>query len=137
MRESVKAAVVSGVAMAATAQATAVAWQCIGSQDGAAAKRAEAEAWMGEAAERLTIELGHQKAGGGSRPARGWPVLPHPLRSPRGRVWMRTARKGEWCRRPTGPRALGRVTTNSHGMACQPGPPVPRAEDPGYGPFTV
>ena len=75
---SVKAAVVSGVAMAATA----VTWQCIRSRDGAAAKRGEAEAWMGEAAERLTIQRGHQEAGGGRRPARGWLVPPHPLRQP-------------------------------------------------------
>ena len=52
---------------------TAVAWQRIRSRDGAAAKRSEAEAWMGEVVERLTIELGHQEAGGGRRPARGWP----------------------------------------------------------------
>ena len=68
-RGSVKAAVVSGVAMAAIA----VAWQCIRSRDVAAAKPGEAEAWMGEAAERLTIQIGHQEAGGGRRPACGWP----------------------------------------------------------------
>ena len=47
--------------------ATAVAWQCIRSRDDAAAKRGEAEAWMGEVAERLTIQTGHQEAGSGRR----------------------------------------------------------------------
>ena len=47
--------------------ATAVAWQCIRSRDDAAAKRGEAEARIGEAAERLTIEIAHHEAGSGRR----------------------------------------------------------------------
>ena len=80
---SVKAAVVSGVAMAATA----VTWQCIRSRDGAAAKRGEAEAWMGEAAERLTIkEATRRPVVAADLPADGWCRLIH-CGSPRGLVW--------------------------------------------------